>query len=535
MRRLVCAVVVALALSTVGGPPTARAASPSAAAVPGLVGISHTVADDARGRLYVSQGQYADGILALDLTGAVVDAVTGLGQVYGMTLSHDGQTLYAVSADGVVHAIDADTLEVAQTFDDCESVCGFELTEAGGLIWYSNGWYDEGTIGALDPSDGTVTPHVLDTESWIPLFSTPARPNEIYGWSFSGYRDGHYQSIIRFQVGTEPAPTLTELAVRDRDWSDLWYTELEFSPDGGSVMAAGWDNTQLFDAGTLAVRTTAPVDDAVDLAMSPSGLAASAGSGDVQVFRLDNNKMINEYYTGPVVKHGLTFVGDHLFVFSQGESFSDPPLLRVIVPTERTKISITLGARYGVAGQGIPVTVRGPAGRIVQFDAYTKKVRKNVLRRTIPANGVLVTRVPMDNSGCISATSLAAPGFDASESVDKCLGVQVGFKNSMRGSRGKKDGVYLFRTGDSAVMQSRTIPGDKSGKCVYFTAQIRRGAKWFAFAGTGCVRLDGHSTARASLSGKGLAGKTVRLRTRYLKDNVNLAGLSGWTTIRFVA
>jgi hypothetical protein len=537
-RRAHLAALALLAAGLVGAAwdPAASASLDEGSVIPGVYGIADMVADEVHGRIFISQGTDSSSITVIDQNGAVVGAVPDVADVRDMALSPDSSVLYAIGSGNRMLAVDTVALQVVETYELCADICASRLAVAGGFVWFSWGDYNQGEIAALDPASGIVTRHVRDTDSAVWLYSSPARPGELFGWAFWAYGD-QFQPILAFDVGTGLTPSLVDRASRDTSWAQIWTTDVEFDAGGQNMIVAAENNALILDPETLALKSVAPADgDLAEIAIRGDGLVAGSSPFEdgLQLFRLGSTKLFSAYPMNDVVDHGLAFLRDRLLVFTETE-IGVPVRLHIIDPGEATKLSLDIVSRRAVAGTPLRVSVRGPAGRRVRFDTIERgETRHGLVTKEIPDTGLLKARVPLDHNGCIVATALKGAGQDASEPVRECVSVRAGFRNIMRAHRSKRGDVYVYRTSDVAVIQSRVLPADKKGRCVYFHVQVQRGSRWFSYAGSGCVRLDERSRARAGLSGRGLSGQKLRLRTQYVTDKHNRGNKSEWITIKFL-
>lgn len=110
------------------------------------------LADEARGRVYITGGKGTDGLIVTDLDGNVLRTLQGIAPgAAGMTLSPDGSKLYIAAGDqDWLRIVDLDTWELDGQFTgktDGTMTCPKDMAFAAGQLWVSWGCENEPTAG----------------------------------------------------------------------------------------------------------------------------------------------------------------------------------------------------------------------------------------------------------------------------------------------------------------------------------------------------------------------------------------------------
>jgi hypothetical protein len=161
-RRVVTAIVVPslviAGLASAGAFQSGTAHAATATLAPGLpvIGVSQIVADTAHGHLFMVQNPFGGGgsddpVLVTNLSGDPVGTLANA--MRNVTLSPDGQTLYADDGDAVT-AISTATLKQTASYPTPGQAA--ELAVQSGRLWVSYEGSSYSGIGAIDLTDGTA-------------------------------------------------------------------------------------------------------------------------------------------------------------------------------------------------------------------------------------------------------------------------------------------------------------------------------------------------------------------------------------------
>ena len=199
-RSIVALVGALLVLTALDPPAPAHAAGIDV----GLSGFHDIVVDEGNDHVFISQGA-SGAIVVTDLAGSVVTTVAGTTGAAGMTLSPDGAELWAAAPSShAVLAVDTSTLAVTP-YATASDVCPESAAVTSGLVWFGS-ICDTGTngqIGALDPSDSSVT---MFAQGYVPrVYASPAQPDTLI--SYGAYRLP--ATLYRYTTGAGATPTLT--------------------------------------------------------------------------------------------------------------------------------------------------------------------------------------------------------------------------------------------------------------------------------------------------------------------------------------
>lgn len=537
MRRLASA-VLPLALAswalTAVSPATAADGDPLNV---GLTGYADLVLDEAHGHVFISQG--TDKIVVTDLNGKPLAPITGLPESRGMSLDEDGTTLWvAVGGADEVAAIDTATLEVT-TFPIGTDTCPVELAVTSGMVWvYAGCSYSNGTIFALDPETGSVTPVTDDNVSRPYLTASPELP----GRMFLVPRNTSPQTIIEYDVTGLPTPSLTVHASRRLGNKLGSADDLMVMPGGASIVTSYGKVFNTSNLGLVSQYTPRFYGSAV--ARRADGTMAFGGGDGLTVMKPASNSTFRNYlmYDLSVGVGGMAWGTTKLYAVTHGRDYpSEPYRLRVITPRRKTTITVTTPSTRYQLGDRVPVTAALAGGSATSTVAiYANEYpydnpRVLVARGEVGADGRLTAHYPAKRRVRFSVSYAGDASTEGSANRSHEVFVRAAIDTTMSGYRSRRGSAYVYRATDTAIMKIRVRP-DHGRECVTLDVMLRFGGDWkWAERGARCVQLSSHSVARVGLRGsRELVAHPVRIRVRYQGDVTNLGTQTTWTYVTFV-
>ena len=331
-RALTAALSLVVALLVVGGGAT-QASADSVTDI-GMAGFRDIIVDEAHDHVFVSQGNAT--LIVTDLQGVPLTTIENLHGAAGMTLSPDGATLYvALSSGDAIAAVDADTLEVANTYPTGTASCPSDVAVTVGLVWFGSGCDSRDTLTALDPTDGSVTASLAASRSNPIIRTSPELPGELFLVEQGG------SSIYAYAAQGGDSPSLTLRTSRPNTGSNA--RDLAITPDGSKlILASGspymhnaYRTSDLSGAGSYG---SSNYPNAV--AVRDDGMVAAGISGwyqpDVYVYRAGSTTLLRSYEFGgtenELLPGGLAFGTTDLYAVTADLYDRTNFRLRVIHP-----------------------------------------------------------------------------------------------------------------------------------------------------------------------------------------------------------
>ena len=498
----------------------------------GLTGFADIVADEAHGRLFISQG--TDTVVVTDLDGTPAATVTGLQGASDMALSQDAGTLWVAMTDGDgIAAVDTSTLE-AVTYPIGVAPCGVAVSS--GLVWFGYPWSPVpggwiGQIGALDPSNGSVTLHLASGFSPGPdlrIASSPARADTLV----VAPNAGALPALLVYETAAENPPTLKLTA---SGGGSLSVVDLALTPDGSQVVTApaSLSEHRVFKVSDLSLAGSYPTAYQPDaVAISGDGMVAAGGGGYILVFRPGSTTPYNTYHQGSVGR-GLAMADRTIFAVTPAE-------LQLQVITVRGASTVTVAtdmASYDY-NQVAKVTVTltgGETNREVSVYA-TPYARSRTLvgSGTVDSNGRLTLGVRVKQRTTFEAVYDGDENYDPATANAVVVKVAAQVKPWMSGYQRRSGRYYVYTPKHAAVNWAQVYP-NHAGDCLAFRLQFKVRGHWRTVATLGCVRLNGTSKAAAGLDWqRELIGIPMRFRAEWKGDAENLKKTSPWRYAKFV-
>lgn len=532
LRTLVAALLpIALLASLVGVPTTAHADGVKALS---LTGFADIVVDDAHGHVFISQDSAT--LLVFDLDGNPVGSVPNLYGAAGMALSEDGTKLWVALSDGdAVAAVDTSTL-AATSYPTGVSTAPTSVAVTSGLVWFSHGG---GKVGALDPTDGSVTLNLGSVSGSALLAASPAKPGELFAIG-TGVSP---TTLYAFTAANGETPTLSQRTSRWNTGSNG--RDLAITPDGTKVVVAhgspyehpAFLTTDLSSAGSYA-STNYP--NAV--AIRGDGMVAGGVDGtydyDIYVYPAGSTSLLRKYELGgqgnELLDRGLAFGSSRLYAVS-GDTYDDVNYkLHVITPRKPSSMTLTTDRssyRYG-AGAKVTVTLAaGTTNRSVSIYATPYgSAKKLVTTVQVPVGQSKTVSVAVHKRTTLSATNPGDEQYDAA-SASATVKVAARVTPKVFNSKGRAGKYYLFGPRARALLGALVSP-NHGGQCLYFRLQFLVPSGRTIVSK--CIKMTPKSVAGAYVDGHpDLIGVPFRMRAEWRGDTANLAARSAWRYMKF--
>jgi hypothetical protein len=525
-------VVVTLALVSPVAP-----ASADGPVGPSFTGFRDLVVDDAQGHVFISHG--SSQISVRDLDGQPVTSIEGMTGAAGMTLSDDGSTLYVALKDGdAIAAIDTTTL-APTTYPTGVDSCPSNVAITAGLVWFAancgSGW---GSVGALDPSDGTVSSNLL--REYSPLIATsPQVPDTLFVLT-----QGLSPSSLDKYAATVDAdgPELTHIASIDVGSNGR---DLAITPGGSRVVTASGSPYEhpVFLTGDLsadgAYRAGAYPN---AVAIRSDGMVAGGIVGaydpDVYLYQSGTRNLFRNYDFGDasheLVTRGLAFGETDLYAVEG--PYSGPYVLRVITPRAASELTVRTDSPTYLYNHKATVAATLPSGAGETVSIYATSPggrRKLVKEGLVDVDDRLTVKVPVQRTTTFSASYDGDDTRDAATAEATAVKVRAAVTGSLSGYRSKAGAYHLYSVGNRILFTARVRPNHQ-GDCVYSRLQFHVQGRWGYDSTTNCMRLASTSTAKASFKGdRSYTGIPMRFRTEWHGDRENLARNSGWAYAKY--
>lgn len=527
-RSIVALVGALLVLTALDPPAPAHAAGIDV----GLSGFHDIVVDEGNDHVFISQGA-SGAIVVTDLAGSVVTTVAGTTGAAGMTLSPDGAELWAAAPSShAVLAVDTSTLAVTP-YATASDVCPESAAVASGLVWFGS-ICDTGTngqIGALDPSDSSVT---MFAQGYVPrVYASPAQPDTLI--SYGAYRLP--ATLYRYTTGAGATPTLTLSASHYAFGSGA--EDAAFTPDGSQIVVVSGQESdhwhQVFNLSDLSIADWYGASGTAwpsAVAINPDGVVAAGYDWhpDVLMFLPGSATPLASYdlVTGSagVAAGGLAFSSDNLYAVTNDRQLHIVPTPTVTATTDRSTYDFgataTVVGRLAVASSTLELTISaqevgGTDHELVVGDAV---------------GGQIATTMRVQRTTTFTVT-WAGDDSHHSASTSTTVRVRAAVSNKLTGATGHRGRFATFPTRGSATVQALVKPSH-AGDCVRFRVEAHLSGRWKPQTTSACMTLNAQSKRTAKIKATAaLRGKDLRVQTLWGGDAENLAAKSGYRYFRF--
>lgn len=532
MRRPLVAVLASAAVLVpivVVGWLTSPASAASGSSPDTITDLQDMVVDAADGLVFISEG--TPGAVLVDNTaGQPVTTFGGLDDPTQLVYDPASSTVYvALAAGDGIEAIDTTTLTdrfIPTTGAGCLQSLG--LTE--GLLWFEYGCAGDGSLGAVDPADGTVS---LDLNAKFGLFADEVMVSDSADLSgvlvFGSTGSPTYLSVVKVTGGTEPH------AKQTKSIESLGFSQLRLSPDGSTLLLAGSQGLAEYNSTTLQ-QGRVVAGDAYTVAERGDGMLAVAGFGDgtaqLRVYVPGQGGVYRTYEDlGQVDQYGLAFGITKLFAVINGT-------MHVIVPKHLT--TLTLHANHPHFAFGGLATVTAHLGSTFSNRKVTIYATPYGGTRRMLRSGVV------DSAGNLAASThviqrvtfsaqFAGDSQSSTALARSTVTVSAHVTDLLHGFYGTSGSYHLYHPLQHPI-ETTTVAPNRAGGCVYFHAQFRfDGGPWGYDEWTSCVHLDSGSHASVKLVGKATVGEEVRIVPQWRWTIQNGLANGTWRYIRFTS
>ncbi|MFD4523804.1 Ig-like domain repeat protein [Streptomyces sp. NPDC058470] len=446
----------ALSVATTGA---ASAAVPVTTSSPGAL-----VADGPLQRVFVADSTYGR-IHAANYSGTLLDTVSGLGTVAGLTVSDDGATLYAALPNShEIVAIDAATLDVETRYTVPTDTGPRSLAFAGGKVWFTYGDQWDGDLGSVDPA---VDPAGETDPVTMTQFPTEGTSSGIWGQALLDTDPGRPGVLAIGETGIS-TDSMAVVDVSDGTARlTAWYNGDYTLNDGiGDIdLVAGADevlvNGAVRDAyagGKFTESGSYPSGQEADVAAN--GLVAQVNGTKVAVYRPNATQPVRTYSTGTQVASTVTWSPDSSRIFALVLG-SNGYTVKILTQPTMNNPTLTVSAP-ATATRAKKLTVTGKLSATVPLPAGAK---------------LAVTRTDLDspNGKALPAVTVKSNGTYSFNDTPPAGGT-VTYKVTYAG-----DAEHITATASDKVTVSRAKPAlslNKNGKVynygtdVAFTAHL---------------------------------------------------------------
>lgn len=201
--------------------------------------------------------------------------------------------------------------------------------------------------------------------------------------------------------------------------------------------------------------------------------------------------------------------------------------IRIAVTTDRLK------AKYAESVK-VTVTLSGAyTSTTVKLYKKSNGVRKLVATKTVGPSGTVTVAVPVHSTSGFSAEW--SDGVTSATSPGRTVKVVARTTASLNGySRITSSGYAVYSPGRTIYTRAVVLAA-RSGRCVFFEAQVNYANSWRPLAYTNCVKTTSSGAVQVYLPyDKDLLGRPLRFRAAFRGDAYNLAATSTWKYAKYV-
>ncbi len=527
-RSIVALVGALLALTALDPPAPARAAGSDI----GLTGFHDIVVDESHDHVFISQAA-SGGIVVTDLAGSVVTTIVGTTGAAGMTLSPDGAVLWAAAPSShAVLAVDTSTLTVTP-YATASDVCPESAAVTSGLVWFGS-ICDTGTngqIGALDPSDSSVT---MFAQEYVPrVYASPAQPNTLI--SYGAYRSS--ATLYRYSTGAGVTPTLALTKSHDSFGSGA--EDAAFTPDGSQIVVVSGQESdhwhQVFNLSDLSIVDWYGASGTAwpsAVAINPDGVVAAgyAWHPDVLMFLPGSATPLASYdlVTGSdgVAAGGLAFSRDNLYAVTDD--------LKLHVLATPTVIATTDQSTYDVGATATVVGHLNVASSTLKLSISAQELGGTDHEIAVgdAVGGQLAATMKVQRTTTFTVT-WAGDDTHQSGSASTTVKVRAALSGNLTGATGHRGRYATYPVKGTATAHALVKPSH-AGDCVRFRVEARVGGRWKPQPASACVRLNAQSKAIYKIrSSAALRGQDLRVRALWAGNAENAASQGAYRYFRF--
>ena len=526
LRRSALALLSAAVVSTALAPLPAAATADSTIDV-GLEGFRDIVVAQSHDRVFISQG--TDEVVVTDLAGTRTDVLQGLTGAWGMTLAEDEGTLFVAMHGGeAIGVVDTETLAVG-TIGTGAGTCPMHLATTAQMVWFADscdtGTVREGTIGALDPVEGTVHPDLAEVYATA-IAASPARPGEL----FVGTRT----SLLSLTALGGESPSLTQ---RLEHSTQVGAWDAAVTPDGSRVVTNGGSGRALAlttgDFTPAASYAFTGGASPVSLAIRGDGmLAIGTYDDEVHVVPPGGEEPLRSYDFSRGYSHSVAFGETSMYVVAGRD-----PELHVITPRRASKLTVKRTQRKVDHGAEATVRVRldgGETSREVQVYAQPAgEPAVLVATGEVPVDGWFVARHRITRTTTFLATYAGDDSYDTATGKTHPVGARADLRTKMLRPSGMAGRQHLYRVNKRAVLRATLLPRGLD-RCIVLRLQYYFRGRWGHEAKTDCLPVDRRSRVKGFVAGdRQLVGIPMRLRAEFRGDQRNARTKTAWSYAKF--
>jgi hypothetical protein len=547
-RRVVPAIVVpslvlaGLASAAAFQSGTAHAAAATSATGLPVIGVSQIVADTAHGHLFMVQNPYGgrgsdDPVLVTNLSGTPVGTLADA--MRNVTLSPDGQTLYADDGDAVT-AISTATLKQTASYPTPGQAA--ELAVQSGRLWVSYEGSSYSGIGAIDLTDGTADWNAVPTDyiGVPPAIAVDPSDTSILVVSGAGF-DG--STMATFNVSN---PSAVSLIASSKTLS----CDASVLPGGTTFFCDGFH----YSIATLAQQNAPYISSGTTAVAPDGGIAVANGTGSLEVVApgaSTETDVYSQWWGVPVplsyinassLPTALTWGADSQRLFTVVESTSEgiDPIFQLVTlyPFQRVPADLALTSTATTVGYHQEVTVTPHLGMTYAnrsfslYETIAGSVRQLEWSGPADPGG---DHVSFGVSAAHNVTFTMVFAGDARykpATVSLTVGVKVDVSAALRGyyrTTTVSGASYRVYRRTATLSDAVTVTPAKRGECVELQSQEYSKGAWHPVTTTKCGTLNKSSQVTDALKLAALGRFRVWAYFVHAKtDTANLSTTGSW-------
>jgi WD40 repeat protein len=344
--------------------------------------------------VFVAAGQGTSAVYVLDFNGNLVKTITGEPGASGMVVDTATHTLYVADYDATAIAeIDTQTLTETSRFSTAPYAGAYDLTLAGGKLWFTTGASGQGVTASANLDGSNIT----DAGFGGAMLLAASADGKFLA---VGNHDVEPSGVLVYDVSGN-APTLVSSSGAN---GCEFVRDITFDPSAANVLVAcGFPYyVSALSASTGLSSSTYPIGaypTAVALSADgkyvAAGRSGTSGANDLSVYPAGDTTPVGSWDIGSnaIMVHSLAFSPDATRLFALSRAANGNLALEVIDDPTLIQTTTTLAPAEGAAfayGHKLTLTahVTGATTGAVELDAA-------------PPGGTLapVALTPVDGSG----------------------------------------------------------------------------------------------------------------------------------------
>jgi WD40 repeat protein len=363
------------------------------------------VVDSDHGHVFVTGGPGNSSIVVLDLSGHIVENITGQQGAAGMVLKASTSTLYVgLSGSSEISRISTETLSELGRFSVAPGPPPYMLASAGGRLWFSG--------CGNTPGFASITPmgtDLIQYEGGCTAFaSSPTDPSLLVVGGIGGSPAG----VSVLNVSTDPPTEEISGSPPGDVYGSGNLQDMEVTSDGlGLLVACAYPYFHQAISLTDLTRLVKYESDAYpnSVAGSPDGQFVAGGTGSAVYLFESGTSTATRTYATAVLPRGLAFSPNGRKIFAVGADASHQVVFHVLSNRLPTSLSLNTSKDWVTYGGSVQVTAHlDPLARAtptVSIYATPYGGKRTLLRRdTVDSSGNVSVTVTPKKKTIYSAT-----------------------------------------------------------------------------------------------------------------------------------